>query len=151
MTTKSNPPPPADAKLLALANGMLMEKIADLEARLAEAENLLSRCGSPTREDPLGLRYEIVQKAEATIAAQAEELRVLREKAANDEVAPERTKGRVCEDLEINQGKLVFDGFLDHQDELEIWSDWKSVDLNTFISRHQAKSIISHLQQVFSL
>ena len=111
-----------------------------LKAKLqaAERENSVIRGEAAMGQEQLRTKLK---------AAEAEVARLTK----LQEVAPERTNGRACEDLEINQGKLVFDGFLDHQDELEIWSDWESVDLHTFISRSQARSIIFHLQQVFNL
>lgn len=58
---------------------------------------------------------------------------------------------RVCDDLEINGKTMIFDGFLDHEDEMEVWSDLGGNDFRTFIDKKQARAIISHLQQVFSL
>ena len=56
---------------------------------------------------------------------------------------------KVCDDLEI--GGFIFDGYLDHENEMEITAEAYAETVHCWVSKEKAQALIAHLTTVFGL
>ena len=56
---------------------------------------------------------------------------------------------RVCDDLIV--GNFTFDGFLDHDDEMELACETYYSIEREWINKEKAQALVAHLNKVFNL